>query len=159
MTEPPADIMRRLRPIPTYSDRPATRPIDLVGVSLDGAPRSIALAHVVSPVVLLFLSSDCQGCLELWNDLGGLQASVQGLGALVVVAKDPGEEDMSRLRALAAQSRDLDVEVILSSAAYRDYRAGAPFFTVLDADVVRVEGVAWGLEDTRRAVAAALSRD
>ena len=45
----------------------------------------------------------------------------------------------------------------MSTAAYRDYRvAGPPFLTVADADAVRTESVAWGVEQTLQTALAAL---
>jgi hypothetical protein len=48
----------------------------------------------------------------------------------------------------------------MSSSAYDDYRVGgAPFLVVVKANVVRTEGVAWGIAETVRATLQALEGD
>ena len=160
MTEPPAEILRRLRPIPTYTGQPATRPHDVVGVGIDGAPRTIALAEAAAPLLLLFLAADCNGCRDLWAGLPDLEAGLEGLARLVVLTKSPGVEDPAAVAALAGAALDRPgVELIMSGAAFADYRAAAPFYVVVDPQSVRTEGVAWGLDETLRAALAGLARD
>ena len=69
MTEPPAEILRRLTPIPTYTDHPTTTPHDIVGVAPDGAPCRIDVVEAAAPALLLFLSAACLGCRDLWEGL------------------------------------------------------------------------------------------
>jgi hypothetical protein len=48
----------------------------------------------------------------------------------------------------------------MSSQAFLDYSVlGPPFYVVADAQRVLTEGVPWGLEETLRAVRAALALD
>ncbi len=150
MTEPPAEILRRLRPIPTYTDRPTTRPRDLVGVNPEGLARVIDVEHAAEPVLLLFLSAGCLGCRDLWEGLTGLHAGLAGAARLVAVTKDPAEEDPGAVADLAgAGVAPLGIEVLMSSAAFRDYRVGGPpFLAVVTARAVLAESVAWGLEQT-----------
>jgi hypothetical protein len=159
MTEPPAEILGRLRPIPTYSGRPSTRPHDVVGVDPDGAACRVDVVLASGPVLLLFLSAGCLGCRDLWGGLAALRAGLGGVARLAVVTKSPGEEDPDAIAALAAGAPDAGVDVVMSTAAFRDYRVGGPPFLVLSAsDAVLTESVAWGLEQTLSVSLAALSR-
>jgi hypothetical protein len=152
VTEPPADILRRLRPVPTYVDHPTTAPHDVAGVGTDGAPRRVEVMEAAAPVLLLFLSAGCLGCRDLWEGLAELQAGLAEEARLAVVTRSPGEEDPAAIEALAGPaSARPGVEVVMSSAAYADYRvAGPPFLVVAAPDGVRTESVAWGLEQTLR---------
>ena len=66
------------------------------------------------------------------------------------MTKDPAEEDPTAVAALAgAGVAPLGIEVVMSSAAFRDYRVGGPpFLAVVTAHAVLTESVAWGLEQT-----------
>jgi hypothetical protein len=158
VSEPPADILRRLRPIPTTSGPPSTAPRDVAGVGPAGDACTVDVLGSTAPVLLLFLSAGCTGCLDLWNDLGALQAGLGERCRLAVVTKSPGDEDPGRIAALAgAAPRGLGIPVVMSTPAYRDYRvAGPPFLVVADATAVRTEGVAWGIDETLRTVRSAL---
>ncbi len=150
MTEPPADIVRRLRPIPTSSGRPTTTPRDVVGVAPDGTARRIEVVEAAAPILLLFLSAGCLGCRDLWEGLAELQAGLVGRARLAVVTKSPGDESAEAITALAGDApATLGIDLVMSTAAFRDYRvAGPPFLSVAAADAVRTEGVAWGVEQT-----------
>jgi hypothetical protein len=174
VTEPPAEILRRLRPIPTTLGPPTTTPRDVVGVRPDGTACRIEIeanqggerhgeegkgnAGSTSPVLLLFLSAGCLGCRDLWEGLSELHAGLGNAARLAVVTKDPGDEDPADIAALAgdAAARQ-DVEVVMSTAAYRHYRVGGPPFLVLAApESVRTESVAWGVQLTLHTALAAL---
>jgi hypothetical protein len=150
VSEPPADIVRRLRPIPTYTDHPATRPHDVVGVAPDGAACRVDVVEAAAPVLLLFLSAACLGCRDLWDGLPELQAGLAGAARLVVVTRSPGEESPEAITALARDApTEHGIDVVMSSDAFRDYRVnGPPFLSLAASDRVRTESVAWGLEQT-----------
>lgn len=150
MSEPPAEILRRLRPIPTYTDHPTTTPHDIVGVTPDGIPCRIDVVEAAAPVLLLFLSAACLGCRDLWEGLHELHAGLAGAARLVVVTRGPGEESPEAITALAGDAPESEgIDLVMSTGAYRDYRVGGPpFLTVAAADGVRTESVAWGLEQT-----------
>jgi hypothetical protein len=157
VTEPPAEILRRLRPIPTYSGHPATVPHDIAGADPAGAACSLDVVEATAPVLLLFLSADCIGCRDLWAGLGELQAGLSDRCRLAVVTRSPGDEDPERITALAGAPERLGIPVVMSTPAYRDYRVGGPpFLVVTDGTAVRTEGVAWGVEETLRTAHAAL---
>jgi hypothetical protein len=158
VTEPPADILRRLRPIPTYTDHPTTTPHDIVGVAPDGTPCRIDVVEAAAPVLLLFLSAACLGCRDLWEGLHELHAGLDGAARLVVVTRDPGEESPEDITALAGDAPATPgLELVMSTRAYRDYRVGGPpFLAVAAPDRVRTEGVAWGVEQTLQTALQAL---
>jgi hypothetical protein len=152
---PPAELLRRLRPIPTYRDHPATSPHDVVGLDPTGAPRHIEVLGAADPVLLLFLSTDCLGCLDLWHGLDEVRTLLPAALGLAVVTRDRGSEDPAVVAELGRSASG--VPLVMSSAAFSDYRvAGPPFLVVVDGQRVRTEGVAWGIEETTRATLAAL---
>ena len=158
MTEPPADILRRLRPIPTTVGPPVTIPRDIVGVAPDGRALRIDVVEATAPVLLLFLSADCVGCRDLWAGLTELRTGLGRAARLAVVTKAPPGEDPAVVAALAADGAGrLRAPVVMSETAFADYRAAAPFLAVATTSAVLVEGVAWGVDDTLHTARAALA--
>jgi hypothetical protein len=158
VTEPPAEILRRLRPIPTYTGHPTTVPHDIVGVTPEGVSCRIDVVEAAAPVLLLFLSADCFGCADLWAGLSDIQAGLGRDARVAVVTKAPPDEDADAVAALAADAKGrLRAPVVMSETAQADYRAAAPFLALATADVVLAEGVAWGVDDTVRTARAALA--
>jgi hypothetical protein len=147
-----AEILRRIGPADVASGRlpePAARSgegegRDVAGATLSGDALMIGLGEGSPPTLLAFLSSGCAVCERLWMQLHagrprGLPATVR----LVAVVKDASAESPARLRALAPAN----VPVVMSSAAWRDYRVPAtPYFVYLDGGRVRGEGSASGWE-------------
>jgi hypothetical protein len=158
VTEPPADVVRRLRPIPTTVGPPTTVPRDVVGVAPDGRAVRIDVVGATAPVLLLFLSADCIGCQDLWAGLSELRAGLGRDARLAVVTKAPPAEDPTAIVALAADDKGhLRAPVVMSETAFTDYRAAAPFLALAAPAAVLVEGVAWGVDDTVRTARAALA--
>lgn len=150
---PPAEILRRLRPIPTYRDHPATAPSDIEGLTPAGETVKVGIVDAPDPVLLIFLSSSCQGCRDLWEGTVALRESLPEGVRVVLVTKGPELEDV---RAVAALD-PVDTLTVMSSQAFRDYRVGGPpFLAVVAAGEVRTEGVAWGIGETVRATRRAL---
>jgi hypothetical protein len=158
VTDLPAEILRRLRPIPTSQGPPTTVPRDIDGVAPDGAPCRVEVEGAAAPVLLLFLSAGCLGCRDLWDGLAALRSGLGDAARLAVVTRSPGDEDAEAIAALTGDvPRRLEVPVVMSSTAFRDYRVGGPPFLVVAApDAVRTESVAWGVEQTLRTAMAAL---
>jgi hypothetical protein len=158
VSETPAEILRRLRPIPTYTGHPTTKPQDIRGVDPTGRARTLEVVGATAPVLLLFLSAGCLGCRDLWEGLGELHAGLEGTCRLAVVTKSPGDEDPAAIASLAgAATAESQIAVVMSTQAYRDYRVGGPpFLVVADGERVLTEGVAWGIHHTRRAALDAL---
>jgi hypothetical protein len=168
----PPELVGRLRPIPTYRDHPATIGCDIEGVDPAGARRSIGIVDSGEPVFLLFLSSSCQGCRDLWEGVDELRHALGPRVRVVVVTRGPEHEDaamVARLAAaLAAAALAADpgahgsgrgaTEVVMSSQAYLDYGvAGPPFYALTLGREVRTEGVAWGVSETAASVLGALA--
>ncbi|HWF14584.1 MAG TPA: hypothetical protein VG244_00235 [Acidimicrobiales bacterium] len=158
MTEPPADILGRLRPIPTTVGPPTTHPRDVSGVAPNGHAVRIDVVEATAPVLLLFLSADCLGCRDLWAGLTDLQAGLGRDARLAVVTKEPPAEDPAAIVSLAGDAHGrLRAPVVMSTIAYADYRAAAPFLALATPDAVLVEGVAWGVEETLHTARSALA--
>jgi hypothetical protein len=150
---PPAEILRRARPIPTYRDHPATSPVDVQGVTPAGDSVSVGIVGSAAPTLLLFLSATCQGCQDLWSGTAALQQALPERVRIVIVTRGPDHDDAGAIAALAPA----DTQVVMSSDAFRDYRVGGPpFLVVVDGVEVRTEGVAWGIGETVRATREAL---
>ncbi|HEX3946964.1 MAG TPA: hypothetical protein VHW47_04630, partial [Acidimicrobiales bacterium] len=147
---PPVPVLDGLVPVPTYRDRPATPVNDLAGVDLAGAPIDIRVLDTGHWTLLVFLSSGCDGCRELWTALADPAGS--GLTTdetVVAVTHDPAHEDLPAVRRLAPPATaPAPGRVVMSSRAWSAYRVqGPPFFVLVDgaADRVVTEGVAWGV--------------
>jgi hypothetical protein len=150
---PPAEFLRRLRPIPTYRDHPATSPVDVEGADPAGAPAHVSIVGFPEPNLLLFLSATCLGCRDLWEGTDELRRSIPAGVRITIVTKGPEHEDAVSITALAPPG----TPTVMSSQAYRDYRVGGPPFLVLvTGNEVLTEGVAWGVEETARATRHAL---
>lgn len=147
-----------LVPVPTYRDLPATVPVDPRGTDLEGRALQVPLLGSGRWWLLLFLSSRCDGCRQLWDAL--FDPAGSGLvvdESVLVVTRDAGEEDVTELRRLAPHG----IPVVLSTATWAAYRVqGPPFFALVNGapghpDRVATEGVAWSVpqvvEDVRRA--------
>jgi hypothetical protein len=151
----PAEILRRARPIPTYRDHPATSPVDIEGVTPGGDVLTVTVLSSADPVLLLFVSSSCLGCLDLWEGTAALRTSLPEGVRIVLVTKGPEHEDAGAIGALDPG----DTPIVMSSQAFRDYRVGGPpFFAVVAGGEVRTEGVAWGIPETVRATGQALGQ-
>jgi hypothetical protein len=160
----------KLRPIPTYRDHPPTSPRNVVGVDARGAPLVIDIEGARGPVLLLFLSSACHGCADLWEGTSQLRAELPGDVAVVIVVRGPDQEDAAAIAELADLAAAADgaagagaaaagVLTVMSDGAYEEYRvAGPPFLVLVDGHEVKTEAVAWGVVETAQAVLAALAR-
>jgi hypothetical protein len=150
---PPAELLARLKPIPTYRDHPASVAHDVSGQAPDGTPRTIAVRQSPAPVLLLFLSTGCLGCQDLWEGTDELRRALPDEVQAVLVTHGPAQEDAVAVARLADERAD----VVMSSQAFTDYRvAGPPFLVVVAGGQVRTEGVAWGTGETVRATRSAL---
>jgi hypothetical protein len=158
VTDPPADILRRLRPIPTAAGPPTTQPRDVIGVGTDGAACRVELVGAAAPVLLLFLTADCIGCRDLWQGLAEVHAGLGPAARLAVVTRSAPEDEPAAIRALAGDApARLGLPVVMSTPAFTHYRAAAPFLVVAAPDAVLTESVAWGVEETLRTALGAVS--
>ncbi len=123
MNDPsPAEILRRVKPIPTFRDHPATVPVDIGGVTPKGDFLAVTIVESVDPVLLVFVSSSCLGCRDLWEGTAELRASLPEGVHIVLVTKGPEHEDVTAIAALDPG----DMPIVMSSQAFRDYRVGGP---------------------------------
>ena len=124
------------RPPTTGRDPGETRAAALTGVSPHGDPVALSFEGAGAPPTLLaFLTSGCSTCAGFWEALGDRR--VPGVQT-VIVTHGSERERPALLRALAPAS----VAVVMSSAAWEDYRVpGAPYFVLVDGEI-RGEGVA-----------------
>ncbi len=146
------EVLRRARPIPTGTGKPQTPAVDIVGTDPTGAGLAVRVRGSLAPewTLLVFLSTSCAGCADLWALVsagipGGSAAGESSPAAAEVVAvtRGPGAEDPSAVARLCP-SRG---KVVMSDDAWGTYRvSGAPFFVVVHraARTIVREGVAWG---------------
>jgi hypothetical protein len=158
-----AEILRRLHALgagldPDDASTPIalSRPVDLRGaesgefapaVDLDGAGTNDDALHVSivgarHRTLLAFLSSGCLTCQVFWDAFADARALDLPVDMrVVIVTKDGAEESISALRKLAPR----DVPVVMSSAAWLDYRVpGSPYFVLVDGPAGRVRGEGTG---------------
>lgn len=120
-------------------------------------PSGGTITHQVTDVpwtLLMFLTSSCDGCHELWAAFAHPEHSpIPGdLHALVVTRRAPFEDPDSVARLCGVAS------VVMSDQAWTDYGVHTgPFFVLVDGSARRVatEGVAWSLEQITSAIATA----
>lgn len=122
------------------NDRPeSSRAVDLVGTTLEGADRTIAVTGRGRRTLLAFLSSGCSVCQTFWDEFRSGAVDVPGDARLVVVAKGPQDESVSTLRRLAGDR----LEVVQSSGGWTDYDIpGSPYFVLVEEGVITGEGSA-----------------
>ena len=115
----------------------STRAHDIVGTTLGGQERTLAVTTPGTRTLLAFLTSGCSVCQTFWDEFRE-EVDVPGDGALRIIAKGPEEESVSSLRSLAGHR-----EVVQSSAAWVDYDIpGSPYFVYVEGDRVTGEGSA-----------------
>lgn len=142
------EFVAGLRPIPSGLEgaAPPTWPAsDLIGVDPDGIPVVIDVGAAARPVLLVFLTANCDGCDLFWR---GLANQVPPVADVVVVTKGPGTVSPAEVAELAS---DLDhTPVVMSDAAWSDYRVtGYPFLVLVEPTTRRIlgESVAFGWDD------------
>ena len=159
----PAD---RPRPVPLESGADPTAPSgprrslvtpDVSGTTPDGRPAVLRLDEVGGPVVLAFLTTDCDGCRVFWTALGGSGAvAVEGRAPVpaVIVTRGPRAVPPDEVRALGGGIRVREGSpvplLVMSDSAWTDYGVlGYPFFVLVDAEerAVLGETVGFGWPD------------
>ena len=113
---------------------------DVSGETPDGELVTTRLVGVDHDTLLLFLSSGCETCRPFWDDLA-TSPELPERTRLLVVGQGPDAESPSELARLAAP----DVDVVLSSDAWRDYEVpGSPHAVLVDGRSGRVRGEGTG---------------
>ena len=108
---------------------------DLTGETPLGEPVALSVTREGGHTLLAFLSSQCLTCQLFWNELSaGGGAQLPDGCEVVVVTKSPDVEVPGQILDLAGE----DLEVVMSSQAWRDYEVPvSPYFVhVLDGRVV-----------------------
>ncbi len=138
--------------VPMFLGSRPERARPVTGVTLSGE----SVVHRLDDpwTLLLFVSTACDGCLELWDELVRAHATLPTAVTLLVVVHGSGED------ASALSDRARSAPVVMSEQAWEDYGVHSPpFFVLVDrAGVVRTEGVAWSIEQVATAVAKTLDR-
>lgn len=139
-----------LRTVPSGSGTlPTWRASDLSGSAPDGSPVSIRFDAAERPVLLVFLSTRCDGCDLFWNGLGA--GTPEGVDAIVVTKSAPGvpAEEVARLAAA------IDAPVLMSDGAWSDFRVTSyPFLVLVEPHTRRIigESVGFGWSDVQTLV-------
>ena len=143
-------MLSGVTPIPVRSGASPIAISDLTGTNLHGEPAAHELTRNTHATLLLFVSSTCNGCQELFEaSHTPAMLGLQGEDALLFVFKEGG----GGVTGMAEEA-----SVIVSDRAWRDYGVtGPPFFCFVDPTKVTVltEGVAWGASAVHDAVVAA----
>ncbi len=143
-TDPWSDpaFLAGLRPVP--SGRTVGRSVpafDLVGSAPDGTPVELNLEADTAPLLLVFLSTDCQGCDVFWGGFSTptdavppgadqVRAGAEQVRAVLVVKGQPGG-DTDAVATLAAEVTG--ATVLVSDRAWTEYRVlGYPYLVVVD---------------------------
>jgi hypothetical protein len=110
---------------------------DITGTSLDDEIAAMAIVGAPRRTLLAFLTSGCATCENFWAAFKDREIVLPGNARLVIVVKDAGEENATRLRELAPP----DGTLVLSSSAWADYQVPAsPYFVYVDGAAGRVIG-------------------
>jgi hypothetical protein len=158
-----AEVLRRLGP---SEQRPDLRPPEsasprsgqpapaLTGTTPQGDAIVLDFASTAqAPTLLAFLTTGCTTCQAFWESLAEprLPQSV----STVIVSHGADRESPRRILKLAPR----DTPVVMSSAAWGDYRVpGAPYFVLVDG-TIRGEGVATTWEALASLVGDAIEDD
>jgi hypothetical protein len=136
-----------LRDRPTSGSRPDPKPgplsdvFDLMGTSPRGEAMVVAVSGVGEPALLAFLSSGCGTCRNFWDAIrAGQSISLSGREARVVaVTRGVDAESPSAVAEVAGPS----TTTVMTTEAFEDYGVpAAPYFVLIDGDVVVGEGTA-----------------
>jgi hypothetical protein len=123
------------------TDGPLGGAHDLMGTTPHGDGVAISVAGSDGTVLLAFLTSGCQNCLDFWRSFeDGANRQVAGARSrLIVLTKGPDQESPGAV----AQLAHIDLETVMSTEAFDDYSVPvAPYFVLIDDGRVVGEGAA-----------------
>jgi hypothetical protein len=103
--------------------------------------------------LLLFLSSTCDGCQEIWDSVADPDRSTIPSDLTTVVVTRSATERPEAVARLCGTAK-----VVMSDEAWPDYGVhSGPFFVLVDGrqKIVATEGVAWAVEQITAAVGTA----
>ncbi len=138
--------MAGLRPVPSgIGDAPvAWTAADISGIRPDGSPVRVDIGAAQRPVLLVFLSTHCDGCDLFWS---GVRDRPPAGVATVVITKGSGRVPRVEVAELAT---GIEAPVVLSDRAWVDYRVtGYPFLVLVEVATRRIlaESVGFGWAD------------
>ena len=153
------EFVAGLRAVPSglADESPSWEASDLTGTRPDGTSVTVGLDSVDRPLLLVFLSLDCDGCDTFWSGLSEGSDPVLADVETVVVTKGPDRVSVDEVAALAR--RMPRTTVVMGDAAWTDYRVtGYPFLVVVDPASRRIlaEAVGFGWSDVAATIAAGL---
>jgi hypothetical protein len=138
------------------ADGPLGDAHDLMGTSPNGDGVAISVLGTEGLVLLAFLTSGCQSCLDFWRAFED-PANRRVAGArsrLIVLTKGLDEESPGAIAELAPP----DLETVMSTEAFDDYSVPvAPYFVLVDGGRVVGEGAASSFEQLGSLMAKALT--
>jgi hypothetical protein len=103
--------------------------VDVVGTDPDGNAVHIAVGGAPQRTLLSFLTTSCLTCRTFWNDFADPKLDVPANARLVIVTKDPDEEQEAAIVELAPEL----VPTVRSSATWSAYGVTvAPYFLLVD---------------------------
>jgi hypothetical protein len=114
---------------------------DLMGESPQGEAMAIAVSGSGEPALLAFLSSGCGTCRNFWEAISaGETIGLNGRNARVVaVTRGFDSESPAAVAELAGPT----LTAVMTTEAFEDYRVpAAPYFVLIDGDLVVGEGTA-----------------
>lgn len=117
---------------------------DISGVTPEGAPLVVEFGTRRGTVLLVFLSTHCDGCDVFWR---GARDAAPAEVDIVIVTKGPGGVSAAEVGQLA---EGMATPVVLSDRAWTDYRVtGYPFLVLVDPTSRKVlgESVGFGWSD------------
>lgn len=137
----PTPVVRRPEDVARQPDEAEFGPaFDISGETLTGEVVSARVVGVEQDTLLLFLSSGCGTCQTFWADLAR-PVPLPPQTRLLVVPQSAVDESPVDLAAVAPAG----VDVILSSAAWRDYHVpGSPHVVYVDGRTGRIRGEGTG---------------
>jgi hypothetical protein len=125
------------------------------GVGPDGRPVGVELGSGVRSVLLVFLSTNCDGCDLFWD---GLRDTPPSGVDVVVVTRAPTSVSADEVAGLAA---GVTAPVIMTDAAWSDFRVTSyPFLVLVEPDTRRIlgESVGFGWSDVSTLLESDVSR-
>jgi hypothetical protein len=113
---------------------------DLAGETVRGELVSTRVVGVEHDTVLLFLSSGCASCQVFWDELARPVTLPAGTRLVIVTQSDDAES-----RAAIAGLASPDLDVLMSTPAWRDYEVpGSPHVVYVEGQSGRIRGEGTG---------------
>jgi hypothetical protein len=151
-TAPRPPDLRHLIQVPNFLGHRPGVVHRLAGTTPAGQPIAYELTE--GWTLLVFLSTSCDGCRELWDAFGDPEhPPAPGDLTTVMVTRGSGLEAPDRVARLCGQA-----SVVMTDDAWSDFGVHAgPFFVLVDGGGARVatEGVAWSVEQIAEAITVA----